>query len=176
MRYYTYLWLRDDGTPYYVGKGTWRRAHRRGAPPEHRILMQEHPSESDAFAVEVFFIVYYGRKDNGTGILRNRTDGGEGVSGQLALLERNAKCKGVPLSPEHRAKMSAAKQGKPPNNLGTTRSEESKARTSETLRHWWKLRNVTHCKRGHERTPDNVYSTGGSCRQCRKERWENSRG
>jgi hypothetical protein len=59
--FYTYLWLREDGTPYYVGKGTWHRAHtihlRIGsAPPADRILLEAHTSEADAFAAEMFLI------------------------------------------------------------------------------------------------------------------------
>jgi hypothetical protein len=78
--FYTYLWLREDGTPYYVGKGKDRRAIRKGSPKDlDCILIQEFPSEQDAFAAEVFLIDYYGRKDLGTGCLRNRTSGGEGV-------------------------------------------------------------------------------------------------
>jgi hypothetical protein len=77
--FYTYLWLRDDGTPFYVGKGKDRRAFRKGAPIGERVLIQEHPNEQDAFAAEVFLISYYGRKDSGTGCLINRTSGGEGL-------------------------------------------------------------------------------------------------
>jgi hypothetical protein len=65
------------------------RAFRKGCPSDrNRILVQPHPSEKDAFAAEVFLIAYYGRKDLGTGILRNRTDGGEGVSGYPLTEER----------------------------------------------------------------------------------------
>jgi hypothetical protein len=81
--FYTYLWLRDDGTPYYVGKGHGKRAYRKGCPPHDRILVQPHPSEQDAFAAEIFLILYFGRKDLGAGCLRNLTDGGEGASGNL---------------------------------------------------------------------------------------------
>ena len=80
--FYTYFWLREDGTPYYVGKGVRNRAFRKGCPPTYRIVIQEHPNEYEAFIVEKFFIDYYGRKDKGTGILRNRTDGGEGTLGK----------------------------------------------------------------------------------------------
>lgn len=84
--FYTYLWLREDGTPYYVGKGTGRRAfipkyHGVPVPSRDRIIVQEHPSEVDAFEAEKFMIAYYGRKDIGTGVLRNLTNGGDGCSG-----------------------------------------------------------------------------------------------
>jgi NUMOD3 motif-containing protein len=82
--FYTYLWLRDNGTPYYVGKGSGRRGfensgHKVGCPKDIKfILIQEWPSEEQAYAAEKFLIEYYGRKDLGTGCLRNQTDGGEG--------------------------------------------------------------------------------------------------
>ena len=128
-QFYTYLWLREDGTPYYVGKGSNSRAYdsRRGhrPPKDHsRILLQEHPSEADAFASEVFFIAYYGREDTGTGCLINHTDGGDNPPNATGSKRpdnaaRNTKLlKGVPLSPEHRAKLSAAKKGKHPQNWG----------------------------------------------------------
>ena len=81
--FYTYLWLREDGTPYYVGKGSGHRAfvswgHRHPRPKDRSsILIQEFPSERDAFSAEIFLISYYGRKDLGTGCLRNLSDGGE---------------------------------------------------------------------------------------------------
>jgi len=91
--FYTYLWLRTDGSPYYIGKGHGQRAYRKGCPsveivpdfisePDStRILVQEWPDEATAFAYERYQIDFWGRKDLGTGILRNFTDGGEGVSG-----------------------------------------------------------------------------------------------
>jgi hypothetical protein len=84
-KFYTYTWMRKDGTAYYVGKGTKRRAflscegHR--PPKAENIIVQDHASEPDAFEAEIFLIAYYGRKDQGTGCLRNLTDGGDGVSG-----------------------------------------------------------------------------------------------
>lgn len=81
--FYTYLWLREDGTPYYVGKGKGDRAfvsfgHNVPCPRDlSRILLQEWPSEEDAFEAEKFLIEFYGRKDLGTGCLRNLTNGGE---------------------------------------------------------------------------------------------------
>lgn len=81
--FYAYVWLREDGTAYYVGKGTGDRAyikstHRVGCPREiERVIIYPSQSESDAFETEIALIWYYGRKDLGTGCLRNLTDGGE---------------------------------------------------------------------------------------------------
>ena len=80
-QFYTYLWLREDGTPYYAGKGMGIRAyrsHRMGkAPSRDRILVQDFASEQDALVAEMFLIAAYGREDQGTGCLLNLTDGGE---------------------------------------------------------------------------------------------------
>jgi hypothetical protein len=82
--FYTYLWLREDGTPYYVGKGKGRRAFRQGSPPQERIVVHPAESEDDAFETEIALIWYYGRKDLGMGILYNFTNGGDGQSGRIA--------------------------------------------------------------------------------------------
>jgi ribosomal protein L18 len=114
--FYTYLWLREDGTPYYAGKGCNKRAfvndrHIVRCPPSDRIVIQEWPSEEDAFEAEKFLIVYYGRKDLGTGCLRNRTDGGEGGSGTIFSLRA-------------RQNMSKAAKNRPCLIAGRTKSLE----------------------------------------------------
>lgn len=80
--FYTYLWLREDGTPYYAGKGTKGRAfrkntHRFPPPSKDRIVLQEWETEREAFEAEKLLISYYGREDLGTGCLLNLSDGGE---------------------------------------------------------------------------------------------------
>jgi hypothetical protein len=85
-RFYTYAYLREDRTPYYIGKGSGKRAFnphiRLKVPQKDRILfLKTDLTEEEAFKHEIYMIAVLGRKDLGTGILRNLTDGGEGSSG-----------------------------------------------------------------------------------------------
>lgn len=103
--YYTYAWLREDGTPYYIGKGRGRRAWRPEGPSKDRVLiLKKNITEAEAFRHEVYMISVFGRRDKNTGILHNFSDGGDGASGAVR-------------SPETRAKMSEAKKGKPRPDL-----------------------------------------------------------
>ena len=150
--YYVYEYLREDMTPYYVGKGCnnrWKEKHNVSIPSKERVrFVAEILSEQDAFDLEIELIAKYGRKDLGTGILRNQTDGGDGVSGRVESKETRAKKskakklenakrkqegwvypteareyissikKGIPKSEEHVAKVAASLN---------TRSEKEKA-------------------------------------------------
>lgn len=89
LHYYVYAYLRTDGTPYYIGKGSGNRAYKHGKsepthPPVDKskiVILKENLSEQEAFLIEKQLIDKYGRKNNGTGILRNLTNGGEGATG-----------------------------------------------------------------------------------------------
>jgi hypothetical protein len=86
--YYVYQYIREDGTPYYIGKGRNRRAwetHKRANGSEMRPndkariqILKENLSEQDAWDLEDTLILEYGRQDLGTGILANLTNGGAG--------------------------------------------------------------------------------------------------
>jgi hypothetical protein len=84
MNYYTYAYLREDRTPYYIGKGSGRRAyvknHRINLPEDKNriIILKKQLTEKEAFRHEEYMIFILGRKDLGTGILRNMSEGGSG--------------------------------------------------------------------------------------------------
>jgi group I intron endonuclease len=118
MIYYTYAYLREDRTPYYIGKGKGNRIYdkrKRIKPPKDKsriIYLKKNLTEEQAFKHEIYMIDVFGRIDLGTGILHNRTDGGEGASGCIPSEETRRKMsdakKGKLLSEEHKLKMREA--------------------------------------------------------------------
>ncbi len=136
--FYTYAYLRENRTPYYIGKGKDKRAYQREKtdikPPKDKsriLILKKNLTEDRAFRHEIYMISVFGRKDLGTGILHNRTDGGEGCSGRKCTEESKRKIsesnKGKKRSEETKRKVSESKKGE-------KRSEEFKRNLSK----FWK--------------------------------------
>jgi hypothetical protein len=70
--------------PYYVGKGSGRRAYTKRdkkvpVPPDARICIQHWASENEAFEMEKWWIALFGCKYDHSGCLENQGEGGRGV-------------------------------------------------------------------------------------------------
>ena len=157
--YYIYFYLRSRdsaigkaGTPYYVGKGKDRRAYHTGhsyAVPKDKnniVFVLNNLTEEQAFQNEIDFISWYGRVDSGNGILRNLTDGGEGMSGWVPSEETKRKIgesnKGKTRSEETKRKISKANKGKLNYMFGKTHSEESRRKIGEASKLYWQNKKI----------------------------------
>jgi hypothetical protein len=163
--FYVYAYIRSKssetahlGTPYYIGKGQGVRAwekHTTVRKPKddfYIVILEQGLTEIGALAIERRMIKWYGRKDICTGILLNRTDGGDSPVGRVCSSEekikiskantgRSAWNKGIPRTLEERAKMSLTKRaraGSPGYNIRPPCSKEKaeKIRLANTGKKW----------------------------------------
>ena len=154
--YYVYAYLRNKdsstasaNTPYYIGKGKGRRMyekHKVNLPRDYKRIqiIDQQLSESEAVHLEILLIAKYGRKDIGTGILRNRTNGGEGTAGRITSASTKEKISAANLgrqkSSSHKEKLSKSALGRPTSQLqketasNIHKGKVTSAKTKELMR------------------------------------------
>lgn len=162
--YYVYAYIRKDGTPYYIGKGKGTRAwavHKRSngtnlCPTDKSkiIILAHHLFEYEAYILEQRLIESYGRKDLGTGILRNSSNGGEGRTGPITYKAESKKIRTEKMS----------------GNKNPSKRPEVRASKRQKMKEFWqnnpeKKKNIK-TRMYSDNNPNNVKLT---CLFCRRE-------
>lgn len=136
--YYVYVDLKPDGTPFYVGKGLISRLRVgvrsryhsnvcRKYPDWERLIIFESADPDSVIEKERHAISKFGRRDIGTGILVNQTDGGEGTPGRkcsdLTKARMSKSRADILLDPAYRSVLGSW-------NKGLTRTPETREKLS----------------------------------------------
>jgi hypothetical protein len=160
--YYTYAYLREDGTPYYVGKGKNNRAyvsHKRKngidlKPKNDKqiLILKKFNLEEDAYIHEKYMIFVYGLKING-GLLINLTLGGDGGGKSKYSIEERKK------SYKNKAKEYREKNKDRERELERKRNKKNKEKRNEVVKKiYWDKRDMKlkYAKEYREKNRDEI--------------------
>lgn len=180
--FYTYAYLREDKTPYYIGKGRGNRLYdHRGKnciPPKDKskiIKLKQNLTEEEAFKHEIYMIAVFGRKDLGTGILRNLSDGGDGgASGykhpenickfRSERMKGNKIWKGRRHSDISKQKVREAREGKKLSNEHIEKLKKSHSKNTWKVispdKNTFMIKNLTEFCKEYNLAPSPLYNYG----------------
>lgn len=160
--YYTYAYLREDKTPYYIGKGQGNRAyvsHKRrngqNFKPKNKnqiIILKKFDCEEESYIHEKYMIHLYGLKING-GLLINLTSGGDG-GGRIKYSNEKRK-----ESYKNKAKEYRRKNRKRERELENERNKKNREKNREmTKRNYWSNREekLKYAKQYRETNRDEI--------------------
>jgi len=159
---YTYAYLREDRTPYYIGKGTGTRAYRkherRGGrcvpvPQDRdRILILKHfDSDEDAHRHEEYMISVFGREIDG-GILLNLAIGG--VSRSIYTDEERRQ-RSAAATNHHYHNIPGRKEYQHQKTNEYRQDPEKKERERANARRWYKENREEHLKKKYKWREEN---------------------
>lgn len=141
----------SDKQPFYIGKGKAKRAYSKKGRSSfwkrvtdkydwYVSILHSNLSEQDALSKEVELIALYGRRDNGTGILVNLTDGGESTinMSEQSRQKISEKAKGRVVSDEVKKRLSLINKGRflknPQIKLSKPDGEKLEGRLSDIVK------------------------------------------